>query len=71
MIGETDNPSFLMKFIHLFLFNAPFGHLKTIRRFYVDSIVETERWRKLIGLLLNDWQDLILWVCYQALYLLD
>ncbi|KIJ27569.1 hypothetical protein M422DRAFT_37700 [Sphaerobolus stellatus SS14] len=60
-IEEKRSKSYSMWFISIILFGAPNMHLKTIRELYVDHLIYQEGWRRLIELLLNDWQDLILW----------
>ena len=65
--GEEDPPSYLMQFIFLILFQGPSMHLSRIHELYMDQIIYTEGWRKLVNLLLKDWEDLVLWVCIPSI----
>lgn len=60
---EEEASSIFMKLFFLLLFDAPSTHLTTLREFYVDEVLYTDGWRTFMEVLLNDWHDMILWVC--------
>ena len=48
------------------LFFAPEGYLELLEIVWVDEIIIQETWRKFISILLKEWEQLILSVCYCA-----
>ena len=62
LVEPQEKPTLFIQFLFLVLFGSPTMHLETLSEFYIDGLIYTEGWRKLIDLLLKDWQDLILWV---------
>jgi len=53
------------------LFLAPEVHLRELEKLWTDEVIIETAWKNFMTRLLEEWGELILWVCYRAATELD
>jgi hypothetical protein len=61
-----DNPirerTLLITLVSPLLFLAPEVHLRDVERLWMDEVIIETVWKAFIAKLLEEWQDVVLWV---------
>jgi hypothetical protein len=57
----------VMSISSFLLLRAPENHLQRLSTVYVDQILNDISWKKLVGQVITEWQEVTLFVCFHPL----
>ena len=63
--------TWLITFLSPLLFLAPEVHLRDLEKLWTDEVIIETVWKNFMTKLLDEWGELILWVCYYVSAKLD